>query len=394
MRSLLNRFSLKENKRRYLNIKGIISRRYAYKGPDVVQIDLTDRCNSRCLACWTHSPFLKRNKIEAADNLDFSVLKVFIKDIAGWGAREIIISGGGEPFLYPQIWPALEFIEKTGLRFRLNTNLTLLGEDDIMKLTSFNNLASITISAWAGEAVLYSRIHGRSADDFNKIKNNLKFLNAHKPRAVGTVLYAIMTNLNYHDARNLLDLAIETKCGAIEFGVPDTIPGVTDSLLMNREQLRRLREYFISALKYIKEKNRVIKVANKDIFLRRILSQKAYRGEYDSHMDRVPCYAGWTFLRLRANGDFNSCLKSHRIPTGNLYRDSVFSVWNNSLQQKFREKSLSTPKDKGYFRFFGNAGSEGTGCSRICDNILVNESLYGFLRYVQKNNIEFNDEKN
>jgi MoaA/NifB/PqqE/SkfB family radical SAM enzyme len=387
MRSLLSKFSLKENKRRYLNIKGIISRRYAYKAPDVVQIDLTDRCNSHCLACWTHSPFLKRNGVSAASDLDVSVLKVFIEDIAGWGTREIIISGGGEPFLYPHIWDVLEFIKKTGLCFRLNTNLTLLGKDDIRRLASFDNLASITISAWSGEALLYSKLHGRDTDVFDKVKNNLRFLNARKLRVIDTTLYAIITNLNYADVRNLLVLAIETKCDAIEFGVLDTIPGVTDFLLLNSDQLRCLREYLMDALKYIKKRKGVIRVANKDIFLRRISGQKANRGEYDSHMDRMPCYAGWTFLRVRANGDFNSCLKSHRIPAGNLYKDSIFSVWNNTLQQKFRERSLNTPKDKAYFRVFGNADNQDTGCSRMCDNILINESMYRLLRHVQKNNI-------
>jgi MoaA/NifB/PqqE/SkfB family radical SAM enzyme len=386
MRSLLSKFSLKENKRRYLNIKGIISRRYAYKAPDVVQIDLTDRCNSHCLACWTHSPFLKRDGVSAANDLDISVLKVFIEDIAKWGVKEIIISGGGEPFLYPSIWETLKFIEEIGLRFRLNTNFTLLKRDDIERLASFSNLTSVTISIWAGEAVLYSRFHGRDINDFNKVKNNLEFFNTRKPPDIIATLYAVITNLNcnYPDLKDLFDLAIATKCDAIEFGLADIIPGITESLLLNKNQLKCLREHFASALKYMSKKNNPVKIVNKHIFLKRISSPKACLGEYDSHMGELPCYAGWTFLRVRSNGDFNPCLKSHRMPTGNIYKDSVFSIWSNSLQQQFREKSLSMPKDKEYFSLFGNAGSEDIGCKRMCDNILINNSLYRFLRYIQK----------
>jgi len=72
MNNLLKRLSVKEINRRYLNLKGILSKDNAYKGPDVVQIDLTDRCKSKCLACWMHSPFLNRSQ-ETEIDLDFSV---------------------------------------------------------------------------------------------------------------------------------------------------------------------------------------------------------------------------------------------------------------------------------------------------------------------------------
>ena len=126
MNSLIGKFSFEENKRKYLNIKGIISRRYAYKGPDVVQIDLTDKCKSHCLACWLHSPFLQKDKSPSANELDFQVLKRNITELACIGTKEIIISGGGEPFLYPRIWDVMEFIERKGLRFRINTNFVQL----------------------------------------------------------------------------------------------------------------------------------------------------------------------------------------------------------------------------------------------------------------------------
>lgn len=377
---IFNKISFRENKRRYLNLKGIFSRRFAYKGPDVVQIDLTDRCNSHCLICWTHSPFVKED--ENKKDLDPILVKNFISDIAKSGTKEIIFSGGGEPFLYADIWGILEFTEKLGLAFRINTNLILLNRNDINRLLSLSNLLSLTVSVWAGDADLYLRLHNRDRDTFLKFKNNLKFLNISKFYKPNVIAYAVINNMNYLGLRSLIELCTDTGCDVIEFGIPDLIPGVTDSFLLSNVQLNLLKQDFIKILRNLDGKNRGIKIINKNIFLRRISNHKACYGEYDSSIERVPCYAGWTFLRLKANGDFNSCLKSHRIPIGNIYKDSFFSVWNGSLQQEFREKGLSITKDKEYFKVIGNSFADDIGCKRVCDNILTNEHLYKIIRFL------------
>ena len=40
-------------------VAGILSGETAYVGPEHVVVDLTNRCNMRCLACWTKSPLLR-----------------------------------------------------------------------------------------------------------------------------------------------------------------------------------------------------------------------------------------------------------------------------------------------------------------------------------------------
>jgi MoaA/NifB/PqqE/SkfB family radical SAM enzyme len=382
MYSFYSKF-LEEQKRRCLNLKGIISRRYAYKGPDVIQFDLTDQCSSNCVACWIHSPFFQNHKNSGMDEISFSVLKKIIKDIAAWGTKEIIISGGGEPFLYPHIWDALELIEKTGMRFRINTNLMHVKERDIKRIVAFDKLDSLTVSIWASEAELYAKIHGRDESDFYKVKSRIEFLNTSKPNSIFTTLYAVMTKLNHFAMRDMFDFGIATGSDAVEFGLPDIMPGITEFLSLDQECLKYMHKNFTGILKYAKKINTKLKIANKNVFMNRILNQGSHTGEYDSFMASTPCYAGWTFLRIRANGDLNSCLKSHRMPIGNIYRDSIAMAWNNSLQQQFREKSLAAVKDKKYFKFIGNAKQEDIGCKRMCDNILVNTGLYRFMKYIR-----------
>jgi hypothetical protein len=69
------------------------------------------------------------------------------------------------------------------------------------------------------------------------------------------------------------------------------------------------------------------------------------------------------------------------MPIGNIYKDNFNSVWNNTLQQEFREKSLHIPKEKDYFSRIGNHSNGGIGCNQLCDNIATNAHVDGILRY-------------
>lgn len=376
--SVLNKISWKENKRRYLNIKGINTKQVAFKGPDVVQIDLTDKCNSHCLVCWLHTP-LKTQK-EPESELGLGVVKQFINDIAGSGTTEAIFSGGGEPFIYPGIWEVLEWAESR-LRFRINTNFTLLDKEKIRKLCALKRLVSLTVSVWAGDARTYARLHGRDEADFCRVKDNLRWLNELKPKGLSVKLFSCITNLNYFQLQGLVDFAVETKCNFIEFGVCDSLPGITDQFLLDAGQLKQLKRG-LGLLKILKNKEAKLEIFNKRLLEKRISSPAAVKGEYDRECARLPCYAGWLFLRLRSNGELNSCLKSHRMPIGNIYQEPFSSLWNNKLQQEFRRCSSCLPKDSNYFRMIGNADNCQIGCSRLCDNLAVNANLHKFMRYL------------
>jgi MoaA/NifB/PqqE/SkfB family radical SAM enzyme len=379
---ILNSIFFRENKRRYLNFKGVVSGCLAYKGPDVVQVDLTDKCNSNCPVCWLHSSLNNNHNNIDFPELDFEKFKIFIRDIAKSKSKEINFSGGGEPFCYTKIWEAIEFTQKQNILIRINTNFTLLDKESIRRLLSFNNLASVTASVWSGNEENYAKSHNRDKETFRTVKNNIAFFNQLKRGGVKLKIFAVINSLNYFGLRDTVDFAIETGCDFIEFGVTDIIPEVTDKFLLDNDQLAVLKNDFMGLPGYLSKKNAKVKLINKDIFLRRISSPYAYRGEYDPTVEETPCYSGWTFLRLKANGDFNSCLKSHRMPIGNIYREDFSSVWNNLAQQEFRRKSLTLPRDKTYFGCIGNNHDSNIGCRRICDNILVNEHLHKILKYL------------
>ena len=82
-------------------LKGIQDGMWAYKGPRVVQLDLTGRCNNQCVGCWVHSPHVKNPPRDKNVTLPFEEARRLIEELALMGTEEIILSGAGEPFLHP-----------------------------------------------------------------------------------------------------------------------------------------------------------------------------------------------------------------------------------------------------------------------------------------------------
>jgi hypothetical protein len=102
-----------------------------------------------------------------------------------------------------------------------------------------------------------------------------------------------------------------------------------------------------------------------EIFKRRLASDGGLVGEYDRELvNTVPCYAGWTFARLMADGNFCPCCRGVMVPTGNIYREDFAAIWNGEKQQAFRRLARHGDKLAGPFLEIG--------CRKTCDNLPQN----------------------
>ncbi len=160
---------------------------------------------------------------------------------------------------------------------------------------------------------------------------------------------------------------------AVEYTVTDTIPDRTDCLLLSPEQLQEC----LAVCERIKSRMAPdqsvdgVTMLNFDHFMRRLGDPRAAVAEYDSEfVDRLPCYVGWTYARILADGNVNSCLKSHRFPVGNVYEQSFADIWNGTRQREFRQHALAPSKAADpFFKLMGNDPSCQVGCYKSCDNL-------------------------
>ncbi len=132
-----------------------------------LELELSRKCNLRCIYCYAASG-------EALNNeLSFNQICDVVKQAKDLGAKKIIVLGGGEPLLYPQLLELIEFINKNQLDIALFTNATLLTKKIAQKLYEFNVEVAIKLNSF--RAPVQDLLAGKK-NTFSLIMKGLKNL--------------------------------------------------------------------------------------------------------------------------------------------------------------------------------------------------------------------------
>lgn len=365
-------------------------------GPEVVHLDLTSRCNMDCIACWNESPLvtggLKRDDTHA-NVLSYQTVTHLIDDLIQLrGMRRLKLSGG-EPTMHPKFKEILAYLRKKDkyTEIEINTNFSLVDEK-LIKLITDLEVDVLTVSLWAGTAAVYKRTHpNQSEKTFKRIVENLNLLvKTRKAILPKIAIHNVLMKLNYHDVDAMMELSLDIGADEIHFVLIDPVPGKTDQLLLDQEQRKALAE----SLKRIHHQldrfgiyaepssGRSIRVANIDELIGKLSQSTTEEGIYDQKtLEKIPCYIGWIYTRVMADGKIAPCCKGHRLPMGNLYKQRFKEIWESPRYTRFRHNGLTMKKSAPYFSAIGNHVTRQTGCYN-CDNIMHNLVMHEkFLSY-------------
>ena len=375
-----------------------------YSGPWEVQIDLTNMCNNDCIGCWCHSPLLGNLAMAPhvkKKTIPFEIAKKIVDDLAKMGTRYIYFTGGGEPFMHPNTTEMIEYVKKKGLICDMSTNFTLMNKKRIERIVKAG-MDHINISLWAGSKESYDATHpNKTGKDFTRLVEMLKHLHylkkKKKKKKPMIHIYNVISTKNYWDFENMLKTAYEAKVNGIDFTPTDVIPGKTDNLMLNRKQadelIQKIKKSNELMKKFELKYNHKIEFRSKEQFIRRLSNLGIDHGEYDSNIiGSMPCYAGFSFLRILADGNVNSCLKAVRIPIGNIYKDSIKTIWNNKKQNEFRKHTINYDPKNPFFENIGNEHQKGNGCYLCCDNLGMNMAIHGSIKkmnFIKKTAVKF-----
>ena len=361
-------------------VAGILNGSEAFTGPLSVQIDLTNKCNNNCIGCWCNSPLLGDKEMDSKTKkkeLPFELIKKLIDELDEMCVREIYLTGGGEPFMHPKIMEIIGYIKSKGIGCDMSTNFTLINKERAEKLVDLG-VDHMNISMWAGTPESYIRTHPTKTDkDFYKMRDmliyiaNLKDKKGKKKPLIN--IYNVISNLNYNEIKEIINFAFLVKADSVDFTMMDPVEGRTEKLLLNEKQRRELIREISKVREYVNKKNAEfgieLKINSLEQFLRRVSNKESKKGIYDSNIvDTIPCYAGWTFARVMANGDILSCLKSHLMTVGNIHKQRFKKAWHSKKQKLFREKSRCKKSDPYFSKI---------NCYKSCDNLGTNLSIHG-----------------
>ncbi len=359
-----------------LDLVGVFEGEFAYTGPGTIQLDVTNRCNNNCIACWLHSPLLAKTGPNAEDRrsqLRFDVVRQLIDDAAAMGTRDFYMAGGGDPIVYPWLRETLERIKGHGMAAAVNTNFSL-ADEEWCRWACEIGLDDLTISVWAGTAATFDATHPNKGEkDFDRLVELITYLNNYK-REIGkgpTVkLYHVVSNLNAHEFEAMYELAQKTGSEAVEFTVVDTVPGHTDVLLFDDATRQRLLTQSLALQERLSKRGEKGRLFGFEQWLRRLRCKDVVDGLGDANIVHTfPCTIGWTFLRVMPDGKVTSCLKSHRIPIGNINEGRLPEMWNNPQQRKFRQMTNVCEKRDPWFSNIGNDPDASCGCEKSCDDL-------------------------
>jgi radical SAM protein with 4Fe4S-binding SPASM domain len=316
-------------------VRGVLTGDTAAAGPFYVTIDVTRRCNLRCLGCRFHSPEMKpASDSGGMQDVPYELVLRLCDQLRSLGAWRLLLIGEGEPLLHPRIIDIISAAKAAGLEVFLVTNGTLLDEKMACALVA-SGLDKIQVSLWASSPDDYQRNHpGTPATMFDRVVRGVQLLSSQKSaqgkKRPRVVLHHPINRHDFQKVERFAALALATACDGISFSPLFTHRGkfgahalTADEEVSFRRALGHLRTWL---------RGRPLQ-HNIDDLMRR----------YDAGStvwNAFPCYIGWIDARVKPNGDVAPCNPCD-LAMGNLHVNSLQEIWNGPAYREFRRRTLT-----------------------------------------------------
>jgi AdoMet-dependent heme synthase len=271
--------------------------------PLSVQLDLTYRCNERCIHCYLDH--------DDHGEMTTSEIKGLLDQMADAGVFFLTISGG-EIMMRRDFFEILEHAHARTFSIKLKTNGVLIRKKEAERMRALG-VESVQISVYSHRAEVHDAIT-KMPGSFRQSIEAIRLL-----RTLG--LHVTMANVlmvqNAHDYPGVRALAAElgAKC-TLDPTITPMMDGDRSILELNVDKAA-LREVFRDAAL----------VGNVEEFC------APPQGVDQDALDMLPCSAGHTACYVSPYGDVYPCVQ-FPLPSGNVRRTKFVDIWRDSPQLK------------------------------------------------------------
>jgi radical SAM protein with 4Fe4S-binding SPASM domain len=269
--------------------------------PLSVQLDITYRCNERCVHCY----------LDHEDHGEMTTMEIkgLLDQLAEAGVFFLTISGG-EILLRKDFFEILEYARAKSFCVKLKTNALLIGKKEADRIRSLD-VATIQISIYSHRPAVHDAITKVPGSLERSIKA-IRFLCA---EGLHVIIANVLMLMNYGDYPGVQALGAE-------LGVQVTMdPTITPMMDGNRKILnlgldqKSLKEVF----------------HNPALFGEAVESCTVPPGPGEDDLDSTPCSAGHASCYVSPYGDVYPCVQ-FPLPTGNVRKTKFLDIWNHSAQ--------------------------------------------------------------
>jgi radical SAM protein with 4Fe4S-binding SPASM domain len=271
--------------------------------PLSVQLDLTYRCNERCVHCYLDH--------DDHGEMTTAEIKHLLDEMAEAGVFILTLSGG-EILMRRDFFEILEYARQLTFCVKLKSNAVLIRESEAARLRELG-VESVQVSIYSHRPEVHDAIT-LVPGSLKRSLNAIRFLKAQGLKV--TIANVLMTEnmQDYQEVRALAD----------ELGVASTLdPTVTPMMDGNRSTLRLGADQ--SALKQLFRDQSL--VGDVDEFC--AVPAKPTEDQLDS----LPCSAGHTACYVSPYGDVYPCVQ-FPLTCGNVRQQRFIDIWRHSDQLK------------------------------------------------------------
>jgi len=284
--------------------------------PISVQIDLTYRCNERCVHCYLDH--------DDHGEMTTAEIKHLLDEMAEAGVFILTLSGG-EIFLRKDFFEILEYARlQRGFCVKLKTNAILIGEREAARIRDLG-VESIQISIYSHRPEVHDAIT-LVPGSLKRSLDAVRFLKSQGLRVIMANVLMVQNMRDYPGVRALAE----------EIGVDTTLdPTITPMMDGDRG---------------------VLSLGVGQDTLRQVFRDTALVGDVEefcaiadpadeNSLSSLPCSAGHTNCYVSPYGDVFPCVQ-FPLPTGNVRNQRFIDIWRHSDQmnevRSIRLKDLTT----------------------------------------------------
>ena len=272
--------------------------------PNVIAVEPTNFCNLSCPMC-PRTSLMKRQR----GLMEFSLFKKIVDESKG-KTEFMYIDNMGDPLIHPKICEMVDYASRNGIRMLLGTNAALLSDELAARLLQ-NGPDLVELSIDAATPQTYEKV--RSGKNYEQVvKNVMNFPKAKQlTRATKpfTILQFVKTIFNAKEKEAFYQKFKDAGYDFMAFRGCHTWGG-------------NIPDYGVKNLMSPTPKEKL---------------------EPNSSQPSCPCRILWNQLTVLWNGDVTPCFYDFdgKSVVGNVNKNSLAEIWNNSQMTKFRKYHLA-----------------------------------------------------